>query len=236
MDRNDITEMYPREMKKQAFLYLVRICLQKVIGFLLYAVGAGFTLTHAGVVYFVILFLTTIINGVILFKANEETLAHRGKIRTNSPKWDRILLPVFWILNYFVVYFMAGFAENGEHLGILYFLGIGLMLLSGWLSTKATLENTYLESTARIQMDRNQKVCTTGPYRIIRHPAYSALILNAVGLSMVFPYLGVWICMAVTTVIIIIRTALEDRMLREGLDGYLDYTKQTKYKLIPFIW
>ena len=62
--------------------------------------------------------------------------------------------------------------------------------------------------TARIQRDRNQKVCTTGPYRIARHPAYSGLILNCIGLSLIFPYDSVWICMAITAVIIVIRTAL----------------------------
>ncbi|MFR1293975.1 MAG: methyltransferase family protein [Coprobacillus cateniformis] len=101
---------------------------------------------------------------------------------------------------------------------------------------KSNYRKLFLESTARIQSDRNQKVCTTGPYRIVRHPAYSGLILNSIGLSLIFPYVSVWICMVITAVIIVIRTALEDRMLKDGLDGYYEYTKQTKYKLIPFIW
>lgn len=42
--------------------------------------------------------------------------------------------------------------------------------------------------------------------------------------------------MAITAVIIIIRTALEDNMLKDGLEGYFEYTKQTRYRLIPFIW
>lgn len=53
---------------------------------------------------------------------------------------------------------------------------------------------------------------------------------------MIFPYLSVWVCMAITVVIIFIRTALEDKMLKDGLDGYLEYANRTKYKLIPFIW
>jgi protein-S-isoprenylcysteine O-methyltransferase Ste14 len=163
-------------------------------------------------------------------------LAERGKTNTNSPTWDKILLPAFWILNYFVVYLLAGIAEGGEHLTLVFWLGIVLISLAAWISTKATLENTFLESTARIQSDRNQKVCTTGPYRIVRHPAYCGLIINCIGLSLIFPYYSVWTCMGATAVIIVIRTALEDRMLRKGLDGYLAYTKQTKYRLIPFIW
>ena len=223
-------------MKKQAFSYLARVGFQKIIGFLLYLIGGGFTLTYTGIVYFVYLFLTTVIIGWILFKANEETLAERGKTDTDSPIWDKILLFTFWILNYFIVYLLAGVSENSEHLNIAYYLGIVFTLFAAWFSTKATLENTFLESTARIQSDRNQKVCTTGPYRIVRHPAYSGLILNCIGLSLIFPYVSVWICMAITAVIIIIRTALEDNMLKDGLEGYFEYTKQTKYRLIPFIW
>lgn len=109
-------------------------------------------------------------------------------------------------------------------------------MLAAWFSIKATLENTFLESTVRIQSDRNQMVCTTGPYRIVRHPAYSGLILNCIGLSLIFPYVSVWIWMTATAVIIIIRTMLEDNMLKDKLFGYFEYTKQTKYRLIPFIW
>lgn len=223
-------------MRKQAFSYLARVGFQKIIGFLLYLIGAGFALTYAGIVYFVYLFLVTIIISWILFKANEKTLAERGKTNTNSPIWDKILLFAFWVLNYFVVYLLAGISESSEHLNFIYYLGIVLILFAAWLSTKATLENTFLESTARIQSDRNQKVCTTGPYRIVRHPAYSGLILNCIGLSLIFPYVSIWICMAITVVIIVIRTVLEDSMLKDGLDGYFEYTKQTKYRLIPFIW
>ena len=223
-------------VKMRAFLYLMRVGIQKVIGFLLYAVGTGFTMTYAGTLYFVYLFVTTLIIGWLLFNASEKTLAERGKIDTNSPVWDKILLLLFWIVNYFAVYFWAGRAERVEHIDFWFCFGMILTLFAAWFSTKATLENTFLESTARIQTDRNQTVCTTGPYRIVRHPAYSGLIINCIGVSMIFPYISVWICMAVAIMIIIVRTALKDKMLQEGLMGYLEYTHKTKYRLVPFIW
>lgn len=223
-------------MKKRAFFYLMRVGFQKVIGFLLYAIGTGFNMTWAGTLYFAYLFIATLVIGGLLFKANEETLAERGKIDTNSPLWDKVLLPAFCIMNYFFVYLLAGMAEHEEHINFLFCSGIILTLFAAWFSTKATLENTFLESTARIQSDRNQTVCTTGPYRIVRHPAYSGLIINCFGVSMIFPYSKVWVCMAVTIIIVIVRTAFEDKMLKEGLNGYIEYANKTKYRLVPFIW
>lgn len=223
-------------MKKQALSYLARVMVQKIIGLALYLTGAGFIVTYAGIIYFAYLFAATIIICGILFKANQETLAERGKTNTNSPMWDKVLLLLFWLLNYFVVYLLAGISENGEHLNLAYWLGMVLSIFSAWFSTKATLANTFLESTARLQKDRNQTVCTTGPYKIVRHPAYSGLIVNGIGMCLMFPYVSVWVCMSVTILIIIVRTALEDKMLINGLDGYAEYTRQTKYRLVPFIW
>ena len=72
-------------MRQQAFSYLGRVCIQKIIGLLLYMIGAGFALTYAGIIYFVYLFVATLMIGIILLKANEETLAERGKVNTDAP-------------------------------------------------------------------------------------------------------------------------------------------------------
>ena len=113
-------------MRKQSYSYLARVGFQKIISFLLYLIGAGFTLTYAGIFYFIYLFITTIIICLILFKTNEELLAKRGKINTDSPTWDKILLFVFWILNYFAVYLLAGMYESSEHLNLAYYCSMVL--------------------------------------------------------------------------------------------------------------
>ena len=78
-------------MRKQAISYIARVLVQKIIGFLLYMIGAGFTLTYAGSIYFIYLLVATIIISLVLFKSNEETLAHRGKTDTDSPVWDKLI-------------------------------------------------------------------------------------------------------------------------------------------------
>lgn len=224
-------------MKRKALLYLARLAAQKIIRFLLYLLGTGFVAYTGAMVYFIVLFASTMVCGGILLRAGTQTLAERGKVNTDSPLWDKILLPVFFLLNYFVIYLLAGLtADASQGMGALYWLGMALILFAGWVTLRALLANTYLESTARLQVDRGQTVCSTGPYAIVRHPAYSSALINCVGLCMVFPTAAVCVCAAVIAAILVVRTILEDNMLRAGLAGYRDYADKVQYRLIPFIF
>ena len=77
-------------MRKQAISYIARVLVQKIIGFLLYMIGAGFTLTYAGSIYFIYLLVATIIISLVLFKSNEETLAQRGKTDSNVTGVEKV--------------------------------------------------------------------------------------------------------------------------------------------------
>jgi protein-S-isoprenylcysteine O-methyltransferase Ste14 len=79
-------------------------------------------------------------------------------------------------------------------------------------------------------------VVTTGPYRIIRHPAYAGALLASLALPIMLDAIWSLVPTLVMVVALIIRTSLEDRMLREELDGYQSYTEETPYRLIPGLW
>lgn len=132
----------------------------------------------------------------------------------------------------------AGYEANKltENVGFIYWIGIILNILSGVITLRAMMVNTFLESTARIQHDREQTVCEDGPYRVVRHPTYLSIMISSVGIYMVFPTPRVIVCTIIIAVIIIFRTYLEDKMLQNELKGYKEYTKKVKYRLIPFIW
>jgi protein-S-isoprenylcysteine O-methyltransferase Ste14 len=98
------------------------------------------------------------------------------------------------------------------------------------------LENKWFSSMVRIQSDRGQQVVQTGPYKYVRHPGYVGGILMAIGFGLVFGSLWSLIPAGVTTVILVLRTYLEDNMLKKELPGYLEYTKKVKYRLIPVVW
>ncbi|MCJ7623699.1 MAG: isoprenylcysteine carboxylmethyltransferase family protein, partial [Anaerolineaceae bacterium] len=96
--------------------------------------------------------------------------------------------------------------------------------------------NTYLSSYARIQDDRDQIVITMGPYQYIRHPMYAAIIIFFFCITI---FLGSWWALipgSMIVILFIIRTALEDKMLQEELEGYQDYAQRVRYRLLPGVW
>ncbi len=110
------------------------------------------------------------------------------------------------------------------------------LALAGALIFWVLTANTYLSRMARIQDDRGQVVVTTGPYRFVRHPVYLGVILLFVCMPVA---LGSWWALlpgAVIGLLFVIRTAKEDRMLREELPGYVEYAPRVRYRLVPRIW
>jgi protein-S-isoprenylcysteine O-methyltransferase Ste14 len=101
----------------------------------------------------------------------------------------------------------------------------------------AMSENRFFSSVVRIQSDRGHVVVNSGPYAFIRHPGYSAgiLILAASGVA-----LGSWLAagflIAITIPFLLYRVRNEDRVLQSQLDGYADYARRVRWRLLPGVW
>jgi protein-S-isoprenylcysteine O-methyltransferase Ste14 len=118
----------------------------------------------------------------------------------------------------------------------LLFVGIALHVFGLIPVLWSLLANPHLETTVRIQTDRDHRVVEDGPYRYVRHPMYVGINLMFPGWSLI---LGSWIALAVSMVmaaLFVARTALEDKTLREELPGYAEYCARTRYRLIPGVW
>jgi len=116
------------------------------------------------------------------------------------------------------------------------FLGM-LIYVAGYIPIGlAMAANPFIERTVRIQEERGHVAVTTGPYRIVRHPMYAGLLLVIGSWPLLLGSIWSYVPWAVLTVTLIVRTALEDRTLRRELPGYEEYTKHTRYRLIPEIW
>jgi protein-S-isoprenylcysteine O-methyltransferase Ste14 len=100
----------------------------------------------------------------------------------------------------------------------------------------ATAVNRFFSSVIRIQTERGHHLITSGPYRFVRHPAYAACPFLFVGGGLA---LGSWLAALVGVLFvlpILRRTALEDRTLREQLEGYAAYAQQVRYRVFPGVW
>ena len=109
-----------------------------------------------------------------------------------------------------------------------------ILLISYVLYAEVMRENVYLSRTIEVQEE--QHVVDTGLYGIIRHPMYAATIWLFLSIPIV---LGSWWSLLVFSpyvFVIVIRILNEEKILTEGLDGYADYTRRVKYRLLPFVW
>ena len=97
-------------------------------------------------------------------------------------------------------------------------------------------ENTYLSRVVKIDVERGQEVITTGPYRVVRHPMYAAVILLVLCLPLA---LGSWLSLIpalLMVVLLLVRTALEDETLHEELEGYPEYAARTRHRIVRGVW
>ncbi len=116
------------------------------------------------------------------------------------------------------------------------YLGL-LLYVAGFIPIGlAVANNPFVERTVRIQAERGHVPITTGPYRIIRHPMYAGIFFLTASWPLLLGSKWSYLPWAVLAVTLIFRTALEDRTLRRELPGYEEYTKHTKYRLIPEVW
>jgi len=112
--------------------------------------------------------------------------------------------------------------------------GDGLVVL-GWLAIFFVFkENTFTSAT--IELAPDHKVISTGPYALVRHPMYVGLILLYISMALVLGSMWTLAVAALITILLLGRTAMEEKTLRQELPGYEEYTTVTRYRLVPGIW
>jgi protein-S-isoprenylcysteine O-methyltransferase Ste14 len=115
---------------------------------------------------------------------------------------------------------------------------VGLVAMGAALAVAiwASAVNRFFSSVIRIQTERGHRVVTSGPYRFVRHPAYAVAPFLLVGTGLA---LSSWLAAAIGVLmmpLLLRRTVVEDRILREELTGYADYAARVRYRLLPGVW
>lgn len=178
-----------------------------------------------------------------LLKHDPALLAERLKLvplHKEQKSWDKVLMTIFFVAaiallivpGFEVVRY--GWSESlplwmkvvGFVIQIPCFIGLA------WVMR----ENTFLSQVVKIDEQRGHQVITTGPYAWVRHPLYSIAIVLFFSIPLALGSRYSLLLSVVLTLLLIIRTYLEDRTLHEELAGYKEYAQHTLYKLIPGIW
>jgi protein-S-isoprenylcysteine O-methyltransferase Ste14 len=112
-----------------------------------------------------------------------------------------------------------------------------LLILLSMVATFLTFRaNSFAAPVVKIQAARGQTVVTTGPYRYVRHPMYAGAILIFVGIPLLLGS-GYGLALAPIWVALLAwRISMEERTLKERLDGYGAYAMRVRYRLVPGIW
>lgn len=113
---------------------------------------------------------------------------------------------------------------------------LAIIALGYALITWAVAVNRFFSAAVRIQRDRGHQVITTGPYRWVRHPGYTGDSIAILAAPLALGSLWALVPAGLTTILLIVRTRLEDQTLQAEPAGYKAYTQQTRYRLIPGLW
>ena len=109
-----------------------------------------------------------------------------------------------------------------------------LVLLGYYLFYLVLRENTYASRV--VEVETEQKVISSGPYALVRHPMYVAILLMFAISPLALGSLWGMLPMILMPIILVLRILNEEKVLREGLEGYKEYTHKVKWRLIPGIW
>jgi protein-S-isoprenylcysteine O-methyltransferase Ste14 len=112
-----------------------------------------------------------------------------------------------------------------------------LIILAGYtLGSYALIENRFFSGMVRIQTDRGHQVVSSGPYSWMRHPGYAGALLTYLATPFFLDSRWAFLPAMFITIVLVIRTSLEDKVLQDELDGYRDYARQVRYRLLPGVW
>lgn len=223
-------------MTKKLFIQAIaKFTLGVLLVGLLIFLPAGTLAFPNGWLFMGILFVPMFCAGIVMMVRNPYLLKKRLDAREKQGE-QQLVVKLSGLM------FLAGFITAGLNFrfgwhtlpdGVV--IGAAVVFLAAYvLYAEVLRENTYLSRTIEVQ--ENQKVIDTGLYGIVRHPMYSATLLLFLAMPLILGSVISFVIFLAYPLIIIKRLRNEEQVLAKELDGYAEYMKKVKYRLIPLVW
>lgn len=204
-------------------------------------VPAGTLAWPEGWIFLVLMAVCGTAVSVWLARHDPALLAERmaPPIQRGQKTWDKVLLTGVIVLSIVWLAFMPLDAVrfHWSHVPVwLQVIGAACVVVCFWIWLLTFRANSFAAPVVKIQKERAQRVVSTGPYGLVRHPMYGGAILYFLGIPLL---LGSWYGLAFAPVFIAtfaVRAVMEEQVLRAELDGYGDYAAHVRYRLIPLVW
>lgn len=217
-----------------------RAILASYVGVLVLAapifIGAGRLWFPPGLLYLAVALAGATLSHLLLPPGSDLT-ARRASTAREGERWDRRILLEILAVN-LVAFTVAGLdaGRSGRSAPAAVSLAGAVLMLAGQLLfALARRENAFFFSTVRLEPGTH-RVCDTGPYRRVRHPGYLGLVASTLAFPLVLGSTWAAPLSALAAALLVVRTSLEDRFLRENLAGYAAYALRTRWRLLPGLY
>lgn len=182
-----------------------------------------------------LLFVPMFIAGMIMYFKAPDLLRSRLKAKESREEQKGVI-------RYSGLMFVAAFITAGLNYrfgwiflpDVIVIIASAVFILSYAMFGEVLRENAYLSRTIEVRED--QTVVDSGLYGIVRHPMYSATVLLFLSMPLILNSLISFGIMLFYIPIIVMRILDEEKVLREELNGYVEYMEKVRYRLLPPIW
>lgn len=210
------------------------ICGFLLVGLMLFLPAGTFDYI-GGWLFATLLFIPVFIMGVVLYIKAPDLLRKRLDVKEKQKEQKGIvaLSGIGFVAGFVISALDFRFGWSNVPMWLTLTASV-LFLVSYALYAEVMRENAYLSRTVRVE--EGQKVVSTGLYGIVRHPMYSATVLMFMMIPLILGSFWGLLAFLHYPVLMCLRAVNEEKLLSAELEGYEEYKKKVKYRLIPFIW
>ena len=214
---------------------LTRFSLMLMALGLLFFLSAGTIKYREAWAYIVTISIPMIVFGIYMFRHDPKFLERRMK--TEEKRKEQKLIQRAGALPFLLVFLLPGLDKRFGWSDLPFSIaltGLALVLLGYLVILYVFLTNSYASRV--VEVEKGQRVITTGPYALVRHPMYVGVIFFYGVTPIALGSYWAMIASSLIIPILIFRILDEEKELLENLPGYREYAQKVRYRLLPFVW